>query len=273
MAQIVAGRDAGAMRRLYRRAWKELASLRAGCREIEPLSTPVLAFGRWKTAEVVTAGLNPSEIEFREPRNLRPLTGDKQRFIHWEDGSLSRARLDEALRRCEGYFELGNAYTKWFKNYDAFLEGLGLSFFAGTACHTDYVSPYATIRGISECPGVNLSGSGEKYWLAMLEACPKVRMIFGHGRGWRRTPEILGGLKFEPVATAFDRKGNPPAPGLPRLWFGRGRLPATGRSVLVYWWTPNRSGAPLCYLNRDEKFSLGRQVREHAAQHDVYREK
>ena len=91
---------------VFREAWARLAVDRAKLSDMEPEGTPVLAFGRWQTARVVTAGLNPSEIEFRTP-NGAPLTAAGQRFLHWPaDGMLTEERLARARQRAEGYFSL-----------------------------------------------------------------------------------------------------------------------------------------------------------------------
>src|ERR1700686_3894506 len=99
------------MRRLYMRAWGGLRDLREISDYIDKESTPILAFGRWRTARIVTAGFNPLTYEFRDPDQSialgerAPLIGDRQRFTHWGTGRLTQARLDEAFRRSEAYFK------------------------------------------------------------------------------------------------------------------------------------------------------------------------
>src|SRR5262245_46623940 len=167
------------MRDLYRAAWVQLAHDRATLAELEPEATPVLAFRQWRSSRVVTAGLNPSEIEFRASDGS-PLTGDRQRFLHWpSDGALAEERLATAFARSEGYFTLGNCYARWFNRYNAFLEGLGVSFQAGTACHTDYLSPFATRTGIARCSRHThrrLAAFGYPCWVEALNAMPRVEV-------------------------------------------------------------------------------------------------
>jgi hypothetical protein len=69
------------MDNLYREAWQQLSADRQALAEIEREATPVLVFGQWQTSRLATAGLNPSEIEFRD-RFGQPLAGSKQRFLH-----------------------------------------------------------------------------------------------------------------------------------------------------------------------------------------------
>ena len=185
------------MRRLYLKAWADLRDLRAISDHIDKECTPILAFGRWRTARIVTAGLNPSTYEFRDPDQKTatgekcPLVGDRQRFIHWGGGRLTQTRLEEAFRRSDGYFEIGNQYAKWFNKYAEFLDALSVPFIEGRACHTDYVSPFATRVRISRCrPAADLlEEAGFRCWLDVIERCPRVELIFGHGRGWRRVEE------------------------------------------------------------------------------------
>src|SRR3984957_14453361 len=110
-------RDHSNIRALYRKAWEHLRLLRRSCDEIEPESTPILAFGRFKKARVITAGLNPSEDEFRTTLKAgrKPLKEIERRFLHWPaSGRLTQKRLYEALQKSERYFEKGGNAYEWF---------------------------------------------------------------------------------------------------------------------------------------------------------------
>lgn len=257
------------MRTLYETAWGELRTLRASYSDIEREGTPILAFGRFETARVITAGLNPSEDEFRDSKRLladgskEVLRGSRQRFLHWGSGELTEARVTEAFRRSEGYFELGNKYGTWFDRYSEFLEALGCPFVSGKACHTDYISPFATRTGISKCSretAVRLKGTGLRYWMSVLESCPRLELVFGHGQGWRRVQEEFQ-CELKDLKTPFDGKGNSSR----CLSFSRVTLPNSLRPILLYWWHPNRDGSPLCFLNAREKGLLGDLIKNDAA--------
>jgi hypothetical protein len=260
------------MRDLYRQAWERLARDRQAFPEIEPEGTPVLAFGRWSESRVATAGLNPSEGEFRD-RRLAPLSGAAQRFLHWpDDGHLTEERLEIAFARSEGYFTLGNCYARWFSRYDAFQAGLGVAFQAGSACHTDYVSPFATTTGIARCSRATqqrLAVYGRPLWVQILCQMPHLELIFGHGAGWRDMPRLLGFHQWATLPTPFDRKGGRSTVAKPYLLFAPIGLEASRRAALLYWWKPNRDGSPLTWLNNAERNDLGRLVREHAAARGV----
>ena len=231
----------------------------------------MLAFGRWETARIATAGLNPSEDEFRDKHQIAegglklPLRGQSRRFIHWpSDGVLTPALEEEACLKAEGYFELGNTYWDWFRNYSSFLLGLEMTFTSGLACHTDYVSPFATVRGLSKCGKTRekLRVSGFRYWLRLIEMCPQLELIFGHGRGWRDIEDNFR-VALTDLLTPFDHKG-----GASRhLSWATVQLPESGREIPVYWWHPNRDGAPLCWLKDVEKRALAEIIschREHS---------
>jgi hypothetical protein len=236
---------------------------------MKPEFTPVLVFGRSMTARVATAGLNPSESEFLDEAK-KPFRGDRQRFLHWKPGDLTEGLIAEAFRRSEGYFNLGNAYGKWFDLHDEFLEALRHTFATGEACHTDYVSPFVTSGGISNFEHIHgkraLGQQGLRYWVQVLGLCPHVEVIFGHGRGWNDVQEqrLFGITEWEVIETPFDNKGL--RQFLPPLKFATGKLPNGGRPVLVYWWRPNRNGSPLCNLNPDDRTVLGKIIRKHARQ-------
>lgn len=211
-------------------------------------------------------GVEPLDLRISRPRKIGgrrregPLIGNSQRFTHWGNGHLSATRLGEALHRSEGYFELGNHYAKWFDKYAEFLDALNVSFLDGKACHTDYVTPFATRVRISRCKSAAafLECSGFQYWLEVLERCPRVELIFGHGRGWRRIEEHFR-ITLENIPTPFDAKGKQGR----HLSFARATLPKSKRSVLVYWWHQNFSGMPLCSLKPEERRQMGRLISKH----------
>jgi hypothetical protein len=146
---LLVAAEAIQIRRLYRDAWQDLKRMREACSDILRQGTPILAFGRWMKASVITAGLNPSPSEFLDDdRNNQPLRERDQRFLHWpDDGELTDARVEKAFHRSEGYFELGRYYDEWFDDYEPFLTALSRTFANGEACHTDYVSPFRHNKG------------------------------------------------------------------------------------------------------------------------------
>lgn len=225
-------------------------------------ATPVMAFGRWRTARIATAGLNPSECEFLS-KDHRQLPPDKRRFLHRVGTDLAEpleVETAEAQRLAEGYFELGNAFTDWFNGFKPFLEALDLPYESGLACHTDYVSPFTTTKGIGSTPArvqATLQTDGLRRWKAMLDLLPECRIVVGMGAGWRVVPATLEFAAWEPIRTPLDAKGGMAKSERPHVLYSIGRL-ARG-PVHVFWWRPNR-GDPLSYLDADEKRWFGRLV-------------
>jgi hypothetical protein len=187
-------------------------------------------------------------------------------FSIGKTANCPKKRITEAFYRSEGYFELGNQYGLWFNKYKPFLDGIGASFADGTACHTDYVSPFATKCGISKCRETarQLLPTGEQFWLDVLNCCPRLEIVFGHGRGWNRIEKLFI-TKWEELETPFDHKGGDKWKGKTHLLFATAKHPVSGRPLAIYWWKPNRDGSPLCFLDAKEKKLLGQQVASHYA--------
>jgi hypothetical protein len=112
---------------------------------IIPNSTPVLAFGDPYHAQVATLGINPSGREFIENGVL--LSGTKRRLATLksldaqETENLTDAQISTVIDECNSYFSPGrNPYRAWFDPLDQVLrEGLGVSYYDGSACHLDLV--------------------------------------------------------------------------------------------------------------------------------------
>jgi hypothetical protein len=230
-------------------------------------ATPILAFGRWETARIATAGLNPSEREFMDEfgQELQP---PQRRFLHrtaTHGAEPSASALAEARRMAEGYFELGNAYWLWFERFRPLLDELRWTFESGDACHTDYITPFATKKGIGSVAAPvrrALQSEGLLLWRAVLDLMPALRIVFGIGAGWRLMPEAFSFDNWDPIPTSFDTKGRR-APG-PKPYLLHKLVALQGRSVHLFWWRPNR-GEPLTWLGAAEKRHLAILVKERMA--------
>ena len=106
-------------------------------------STPVVAFGQARKAQIATLGLNPSKSEFLDQQG-RELRGRFRRLAtHTSLGTsdLTNAPtnvLSQVLRDCDTYFER-NPYRRWFDQLEPILSQCGASYYDGTACHLDLV--------------------------------------------------------------------------------------------------------------------------------------
>jgi hypothetical protein len=104
---------------------------------------PVVCFGDVEQAKVATLGLNPSDKEYLD-NNGDELSGDQRRFetvksleIESLDGASDEA-IQKVYQRCIRYFE-NNPYSRWFDELDEILNGIGASYYDGSAVHLDLV--------------------------------------------------------------------------------------------------------------------------------------
>jgi hypothetical protein len=255
------------MRSLYDKAWHQLRSDRSRFKDdIDQEATPILVFGQFNRAKIVTVGMNPSEREFRnQPKTGAihgpPLSHGEQRFLHWpQDGKLTADLRELAFQRMGSYFTLGRSYKRWFDRYAPLLRGLSADYESGAACHTDVVSPFATARGIGNCKPEtieSLKKFGGKLWVRTIEKIPRAELIFGCG-SVRCSIQRLGIIQtWQEHETPFDKKGGKTKIPRPFLISAQAKLPVSGRPVIVFCWKPNMDGAPLCWLNEVESETLG----------------
>ena len=110
---------------------------------VVPGSTPVVAFGDLRTANVATLGWNPSKLEFLD-RDGNELTDAGQRLETLSSlgvsdlSSASPAAIRRVFEGCNEYFQL-RPYRKWFGVLEKILNLLGVSYYDRTACHLDLV--------------------------------------------------------------------------------------------------------------------------------------
>ncbi len=259
------------MRSLYDKIWDRLKSDRVQLKEdIDQEATPILVFGQFNSARIVTVGMNPSEREFRDKPSGTiygsPLTGDQQRFLHWpRDGELTSDLRELAFERMTKYFTRGRAYTHWFDKYSPLLRSLSADYGSGTACHTDVISPFATARGVGSCERSKVSclkKFGGPLWLGVMEKIPHAELIFGCGSVQHSIKGLLGIPAWQKHSTPLDKKGGKTNIKRPFLVSAEAKLPVSGRSIIVFCWKPNVNGSPLCWLSEKESEELGHVVRE-----------
>ncbi|WP_214792859.1 MULTISPECIES: hypothetical protein [unclassified Exiguobacterium] len=120
-------------------------------------ASPVLWYGRPTEGQFLTVGTNPSRGEFFE-RDGAVRRGASQKF-YWRDQPLEAYLQDDnaleaTLDYAAAYFEAGRATTSWFgkpggAKLEALLEGMGRSFYDGSALHVDFFK-YATSRQMGQ---------------------------------------------------------------------------------------------------------------------------
>jgi hypothetical protein len=113
-----------------------------GCNVI-PGSTPVVGFGDPRNAKVATIGLNPNRLEFLDAEGslLREDAGRLETLLSVGANSLENVEghvLARVFEGCNWYFER-NPYRRWFDVLERVLNGIGVSYYRGTACHLTLV--------------------------------------------------------------------------------------------------------------------------------------
>jgi hypothetical protein len=173
---------------------------------IVPGSTPVVAFGDFRTASVATLGLNPSSVEFLD-HDRAELTDGKRRLETL--GSLGVSDLETApsdavqkvFEACTQYFQphpYGNPYCRWFNALEAALKPLGVSYYNGTACHLDIVQ-WATYPTWGKLPRNHKRDlvKSDRSFLDRQLAHEHIRLLLVNGAGalntlgWTLTPTEL----------------------------------------------------------------------------------
>jgi hypothetical protein len=229
-----------------------------------PIATPVLVFGRWQRAEVATVGINPFDREFLNNQRMAPL--QIRRFLHRraEDPVIPTQEMIATARgMMESYFETGTAYADWFRGFDPFLTGLARPFNSGLACHTDYLSPFATnlgarARTIPPTVRDSLLKDGLVFWWKVLGLMPNLRTVVGMGKGWEIVEDILGAGSWEGLGDLNEKRfARYQPPYLLHRWARIG-----GKPIQVFWWRPH-FGDPLGGLSVSEKMVLGARIRGH----------
>ena len=118
-------------------------------------STPVLAFGPFRTARTATLGINPSCAEFIDAtKTLYPETRRRLATLPWLGVETLAGASDEALQavvdQSDTYFRR-QPYMKWFGKFREVLASLDADYLNGSACHLDLVQ-WATLpiwRGLT----------------------------------------------------------------------------------------------------------------------------
>ena len=162
-------------------------------------STPVVAFGDARTAQVATLGLNPSRAEFLD-RVGRELRGPDRRLA--TPSSLGTSGLSDAstsviaqvLTDCESYFQR-NPYRRWFDQLELILAQCNASYYDGSACHLDLVqwATDPTWGGLSKEIRLRLIETDVPFLVEQL-ANENIQVLLVNGAG------VIGQLKKYTVA-------------------------------------------------------------------------
>ena len=120
-------------------------------------STPVVSFGDFTSARIVTLSINPSSKEFLKGKKLLPV-GEK-RLVDRDvlgiqpNQEISEIAAEKVWEGCKKYFtEEGNPYS-WFNDLEEILNYAGHSYFNGSTSHIDLVQSATFPAWASLSPG------------------------------------------------------------------------------------------------------------------------
>lgn len=171
-----------ALRALAAEAWAQFEEASAGASEIVVTpSAPILYFGDSEAysrapLKAVTVGLNPSLREFPD--------GDPWRRFPGARSNGRRPTVESYLASLDSYFDT-DPYRGWFDpGFEPILRGLGASYYAGAALHTDIASPVATDptwSGLKQRRRLLPDGSG--LWKRLVEVLAPDVVLISVARG------------------------------------------------------------------------------------------
>ena len=179
-----------------------------------PGSTPVPAFGDFRTARVATLALNPSKAEFLG-RDGELLAEKMARFVTLPALGIPslldapQEALAKVLAGTRDYFQ-NRPYRGWFDRLEKLLLALDASYYAGSACHLD-LARWATdpvLKDLSPPTRSALIEDGAPFLRWQLTQFG-IRHVLLNGRGVRRAVERTLGLRFEPLEPIPGPLGRP----------------------------------------------------------------
>lgn len=207
--------------------------------------------------KVVTAALNPSDVEFPKDTESEP------RF-DLERGLGSPAALEETLSE---YFQR-NPYTRWFRSFEPVLNGLGASYggvmsrgeYSNTALHLDMCSPIATSptwSRLGEDSRNLLTGTGRKIFENLIEALqPQIvvaSISWWHIQAWNT--EFLNGRSWPVLKSYSDTKTGRPLRS-PLTVFGKSISLSGGHQFLFV--NGTAANIPFGRFSTERKLEVGK---------------
>lgn len=179
-----------------------------GC-NVVPGSTPVVGLGDPRNATVATIGLNPNRLEFLTPDGL-PLAESERRLETLSSlgiQSLLTAGaqpVHRAFEACNWYFER-NPLRRWYDVLERVLNGAGVSYYRGTACHLTLVQ-WATSPSWGLLPQAardTLLADGAEFLLERVEL-EHVELVLLNGRSVTRAFCDADGCRLEDEQPPID---------------------------------------------------------------------
>lgn len=169
-------------------------------RFVVPGSTPVISFGDFTKAKLLTVSINPSSLEFATKGKLFPET--QKRLVDKEALGIDlRAELleehaERIWKGCQAYFKV-NPYI-WFESIGSLLSTIEYSYLEGNAAHVDLVQ-WSTFPAWKDIPKEAQRNfiTKDLNFLEYQISMPNVEILVVNGLQVVNTLKELNGFKIE----------------------------------------------------------------------------
>jgi hypothetical protein len=224
-----------------------------------PGSTPVVSFGDFTSARVVTLSINPSSKEFLKGKKLLPM-GEK-RLVDREvlgispQQDISESDAEKVWEGCKNYFdEEANPYS-WFNDLEVILNHANHSYFNGSASHIDLVQSATFPAWASLSPNTKEELLKEDYQFFKYQtAVSSIGTILINGRQVYEVAKKTIGFELEIKDRITLKSGNRTIPTSVFTGFGPNKKKVIG-------WTGTLKSLRIAADERDDLYSqLGKRL-------------
>jgi hypothetical protein len=203
-----------------------------------PGSTPVVGFGDPRNAKIATIGLNPNRLEFLDGEGSLLREEDQRLETLLSVGADTLTDVDShvlarVFEACNWYFER-RPYRRWFDVLERVLNGIGVSYYRGTACHLTLVqwATNPTWGLLPESSRVELLREDAPFLRERI-AAERVELVLLNGRG------VISAFT-DTVGCQLEDDDPPIADAQTQTHFMTG---ATGEGTRIVAWTTNLHAA------------------------------
>lgn len=178
-----------------------------------PGSTPVISFGDFTKASVVSLSINPSSKEFLKGKGLLP--ANEKRLVDRDvlgiglNERLSEDHVERIWDGCCRYFDPDRNPYSWFNDLESILNYSDFSYFNGTASHIDLVQSATFPAWAQLTPQVKKELLEADYeFFKYQTALPSLEAILINGRQVYDVAKVTRGFDLKVIDQIFLKSGN-----------------------------------------------------------------